>query len=347
MEGPRRVEPHRSTHCCRLPPDTVFVILQSCSTKRDFGSLSRTCKAIARVSASPKLTVTKRKLIWSDKVANDKAVLEMMDRVNISCCTFTPARVVMADTSGSVRTFDAETGEALLTFETQARFPSQDFHEISLDGQSIGIVDCDGTVALWDVATGEHLTTISDEHGYADGCALSADGKRFVTWNEAGEANIWDATTGALLKTFEEYQRAYTCCAFSPNGMYVVMGTEHNEVLLWDAETGAEPTTAQVPLMSLAGPEEEVIFSCCAVSPDSARIATGSYDYISNSGPWARIWDALTGATLMTLKGHAGTVNGCAFSPDGTLLATASDDGTVKIWLLATGVAMRTFDAQS
>ena len=136
--------------------------------------------------------------------------------------------------------------------------------------------------------------------------------------------------------------------------MYVVMGTEYNEVLLWDAETGAEPTTAQAPLMSLAGHEEAKIigqakinWACCAFSPDSARIATGSAaDYCYEFGQ-LRIWDALTGATLMTLKGHDHSVDGCAFSPDGTLIATASEDATVKIWVLKTGVAMRTFDAHS
>jgi len=38
-----------------------------------------------------------------------------------------------------------------------------------------------------------------------------------------------------------------------------------------------------------------------------------------------------------TQTGHAGGVTGCAFSPDATLLATTSDDGTVRLWRLPDG----------
>jgi WD40 repeat protein len=46
----------------------------------------------------------------------------------------------------------------------------------------------------------------------------------------------------------------------------------------------------------------------------------------------ARTWDPTTGALRATLSGHHGPVYAVAFSPDGALLATASSDGTTRIW---------------
>ena len=43
-----------------------------------------------------------------------------------------------------------------------------------------------------------------------------------------------------------------------------------------------------------------------------------------------------------TLTGHTGQVLGVAFSPDGWLLATASSDGTARVWDMATGGCLRT-----
>ena len=56
------------------------------------------------------------------------------------------------------------------------------------------------------------------------------------------------------------------------------------------------------------------------------RIASASFDQT------VKVWDAGSGQVALTLKGHTGTVNGVAFSPDGRRIASATWDQTVKVW---------------
>ena len=64
---------------------------------------------------------------------------------------------------------------------------------------------------------------------------------------------------------------------------------------------------------------------------------TGAGSSRGDSSGTVTVWDATTGRVVRTLGRHTATVYGLAFSPDGRLLASASEDRTVKVWDATTG----------
>jgi outer membrane protein OmpA-like peptidoglycan-associated protein len=68
-------------------------------------------------------------------------------------------------------------------------------------------------------------------------------------------------------------------------------------------------------------------YSAATFSPDGKQMATGAY------GNQARVWDLATGQNIAKLIGHSQIVRVCRFSPvDNKIIATASYDGTVRLW---------------
>ncbi|KAH8091293.1 hypothetical protein JL720_6187 [Aureococcus anophagefferens] len=105
----------------QLPGDVLLLILECSPTKQAFASLRSTFVGIYELSAPLKtLLVTKRKLVWRDKIVRNEAVLRHGGTVRICSFSADSARIETMTRRGSVymvRTWDAETGAALSTLE--------------------------------------------------------------------------------------------------------------------------------------------------------------------------------------------------------------------------------------
>ena len=103
---------------------------------------------------------------------------------------------------------------------------------------------------------------------------------------------------------------------FSPDGQSLVTSSYgENGTTLWSTATGQ-----LIAVLDGIAP---------AFSPDGHVLLTVSKKTV-------KLWNS-TGKLQLTLTGHEGDITAATFSPDGTQLATGSEDGTVKIWNTSTG----------
>lgn len=72
--------------------------------------------------------------------------------------------------------------------------------------------------------------------------------------------------------------------------------------------------------------------SACSVNSDKSKFVTGCSD-----DTWVRLHCIKTGEVLDTYKGHHGPVHAISYSPDGALIASGSEDGTIRLWKATQG----------
>ncbi|KAF2183651.1 putative WD-repeat protein [Zopfia rhizophila CBS 207.26] len=192
----------------------------------------------------------------------------------------------------------------------------------SLKGEPVGFASCDETVRLWNAITGVALQVLEGHTSYVNAVVFSPDGKLVASASGDGTVRLWDAATGAILQTLDGHSGMVKAVTFSLDGKLVASASSDGIVRLWDAKTGAA-------LHMLEGHTSYV--NAISFSPDGRLVASASGDGT------VRLWDAATGSFLQTLKFHTSYVSAIAFSPHGKLAASVSGDGTVRLWDAAIG----------
>src|SRR5262249_44899531 len=99
----------------------------------------------------------------------------------------------------------------------------------------------DGTVSLWNLATGQVLLQSPVRRGQILAIALSPDGINVLTGEADGRAYLWNLVTGQELNQFRHDRPAVYAVAFSPDGKAILTGggdDNHGDAILWDATTG-------------------------------------------------------------------------------------------------------------
>jgi COMPASS component SWD3 len=99
----------------------------------------------------------------------------------------------------------------------------------------------DETVKIWDVRTGECVSTLPAHSDPVTGVDFNTDGTCIVSSSHDGLMRVWDVATGECLKTiYAEGNPPVTFVKYSPNGKYVLSGMLDGRLRLWNVMGGAD-----------------------------------------------------------------------------------------------------------
>lgn len=181
--------------------------------------------------------------------------------------------------------------------------------------------------------------------------AFSPDGQHIATGGNSGNVRIWEVPTGGMSFTEnigpgELGENAVSDVSYSPDGT-LIGGIDARRAFLLDAHTGE----AIASIWGIGG-TGFTFFNSVAFSPDGALIAFGAADGS------IRLWgveelldmeETDAEDALQVLLGHEQMrpIVGLTFSPDGTRIASASWDTTVRVWDVESGSSIAVLDAHT
>lgn len=239
-------------------------------------------------------------------------------------------RIASVGSDGAVLVWDAADGNRVLTYhkhEAQGPNTSQTPYTgvidvvWSRDGKHIILTNGDGTVQIWDDASGKSLSTT---HFLSPGefmsiAAWSLDTKYIASLDQDGAVLVvWDAEKGIRIATYRTQNNHFRTMVWSPDGMHIALIRYQDEIVqVWNVANGSRVSTYRKHGSDITD---------IAWSPDGKYIASGSYDQT------VQVWDAASGNTVRLYWIPSSGVSAVTWSPDGKYIASGNNDGTVSVW---------------
>ncbi|KAF7193898.1 Vegetative incompatibility protein HET-E-1 [Pseudocercospora fuligena] len=198
----------------------------------------------------------------------------------------------------------------------------------SPDGSLMAVAAGD-TAAIWETSPFRQIHKLEGHDSDFGGLAFSPDGVLLACSAQENTINLWSTFVGELRCSLQGHQANVLSIAFNKQSSKLVASALDSSIRIWDVLTGTET------LVICPSGDRSHFRPVFALHEDSLAAA--------NSGNVVTMWSLRRNRVSRNLHGHAYGINDLIIAPDGSVLASASFDQTVRVWELDSGQCLYTF----
>ena len=195
------------------------------------------------------------------------------------------------------------------------------------DGKQLSAACSDGSVRLFDVASGKETLKIDNHADWITDVCYSADGKRLATGSRDKTSKVFDSETGDLIATYSGSTNPIESVAFSADAKQVISATGRI-VRVWNVEDSKV-------VGDMGGFGGEVF----ALQADAESVIAVSGDKT------ARRFTLADRKQNLAMSDHPNWVLSLAWHAASKRVATGCFDGAVSLWNLEDGAMLKRFVA--
>lgn len=305
--------------------------------------------------------------LWPNNIGQ---TLDFPHKNTVLSANFSPsegAYILTTSSDGTVKMWNSYTGAVVMTYSIPKFDALPTWANFNSAEDKIAVSYGDGTVAIFDAASGELLKRIKAHSDIANRVNFNHAGTKIVTCGYDEKLNVWDVETGNNLLTYNNGTKIWDC-HFLNDDNRIIFSDNKGKVKIINS-------TSQNIEKEFYNSDYKMKISNVAVNSDETYIATAQMD--GNASIWdvnsgerikqvshgrdyvinhvafginysnnqqllitacndytARTWSVPTGDSVAVLKEHNNTVTMASFNFDGTRILTASMDSTAKVWNL-------------
>lgn len=195
----------------------------------------------------------------------------------------------------------------------------------SPNGEWLAACGSDGVIHLYQANGWQYSGILASVSNRVPALAFSPDSTLLVAAVRDKSVRVYDVSQRTELFRITDNPRFVQTLSFSPDGKTLVTGG--NPIKFFDM--ASRTVRANIPEWAIR----------VAVSPDGNKLATVGENHTIS------LFDFKTLALKYRVRGHTDEIFGMAYSPDSRTLATSGWDGVVKLWHVASGEPLLTFDS--